>query len=230
MDALSLAADAFDPLGGRHLLDIGCGPGAMAAALAAQGARVTGIDPGAAAITAARARVPEARFAIGSAEALPFTDAAFDGAVILNALHHVPDPRAALAEAARVVRPGCPVVVVEPLAEGSFFAALRPIEDETAIRAVAQGAIAEAVSAGAFRCARDVTFVRREVFDGLDAFLERVSVVDPARRAVIRDDAAVIARAFEAAAGRDEAGRRVLMQPLRAHILVAAGIGRANPA
>lgn len=221
MDTLSLVLDAFAPVAGRHLLDIGCGPGAMAAALTGRGARVTGIDPGAAAVAAARLRAPDATFEVGSAAALPFPAGRFDGALILNALHHVPDPSAALHEAARVVRAHGPIVVVEPLAEGSFFAALKPIEDETAIRATAQAAITAAIAAGAFHCVRAVTFVRREAFAGLPAFLERVAAVDPARKAAIRDNAAATATAFAKAAEPDAAGRHVLLQPLRAHVLVA---------
>ncbi len=221
MDTLSLVLDAFAPIAGRRLVDIGCGPGAMAAALAGHGARVTGIDPGAAAVAAARARAPDCAFEAGSAESLPFADGSFDGAVILNALHHAPDPRAALDEAARVVVPGGRIVVVEPLAEGSFFVALRPVEDETAIRAAAQAAIADAIATGRFRCLSDTTFVRRETFSDRDAFLERVAAVDPARRVAIRDNAEAIAAAFVAATECDADGRYTLVQPLRAHVLVA---------
>ncbi len=222
MDSLSLILETFAPVEGRRILDIGCGPGVLAKSLAAQGAAVTGIDPGEAAIRAASDRVPAARFEQGSAEALPFPDASFDGAVILNALHHVPNPRAALDEAARVVGPGKPIVVVEPLAEGSFFAALRPIEDETEIRAAAQAAIAAAVASGAFTCARDVTFARHETFPDHVAFLARVTAVDPARAAAIRADEAGIAAAFEVAATREADGYG-LTQPLRAHVLVPTG-------
>ncbi|MFK5598373.1 class I SAM-dependent methyltransferase [Methylobacterium sp. HMF5984] len=222
MDTLSLVLDAFSPIAGRRIVDIGCGPGAMSAALAGHGARVTGIDPGEAAVAAARRRAPDCAFEICSAEALPFSDGTFGGAVILNALHHVPDPRAALHEAARVVAPGGRIVVVEPLAEGSFFSALKPVEDETAIRAAAQAAIAAAIAAGAFLCLSDRRFVRREAFADRDAFLERVAAVDPARRAAIRDNASTIADAFAAAAETDAGGRHVLSQPLRAHVLVAA--------
>lgn len=221
MDTLSLVLESFAPIEGRRILDIGCGPGVLAGALVARGAVVTGIDPGEAAIRDAAARVPGATFELASAEALPFEAARFDGAVVLNALHHVPDPGAALAEAARVVGPGRPVVVVEPLAAGSFFAALRPIEDETAIRAAAQGGIAAAIASGAFTCTREVTFERHETFPDLAAFLARVTRVDPARRAAIEADPAGIRAAFEGAAMRGEDGYG-LTQPLRAHVLIPA--------
>ena len=221
MDTLPRILDALGPIAGRRLVDIGCGSGATATALAGHGARVTGFDPGAAAIAAARASAPDCAFAAASAERLPFADGSFDGAVILNALHHVPDPRFALAEAARVVVPEGRIVVVEPLAEGSFFAALRPVEDETAIRAAAQAAIEAAIAAGRFRCLSDARFVRRETFADRDAFLERVAAVDPARRVAIRDNAAGIAAAFADAAEVDADGRHVLSQPLRIQVLVA---------
>ncbi len=123
--------------------------------------------------------MPSARFEAASAEALPFAVASFDGAVMLNALHHVPAPGRALAEAARILRKGGRLVVVEPLAEGAFFEALRPIEDETAIRAEAQAAIAGAVAAGAYACERDLTVQRRETFADAEAFFARVAAVDP---------------------------------------------------
>lgn len=222
MDALTLIRETFAPLPGKRLLDIGCGPGTLAKRLVADGAAVTGIDPGAAALETARAAVPGARFEAASAEALPFPAAHFDGAVMFNALHHVPDPAAALAEAARVLVPGGLLVVVEPLAEGSFFDALRPIEDETAVRAAAQDAIAAALDAGALLCRQDVTVMRRESFASLDAFLARVSAVDPARSATIEARRPVVDAAFHEAAEREADGRYALVQPLRIQVLQPA--------
>lgn len=219
MDSLSLVAETFDPLAGKALLDIGCGGGALVRALAARGARATGVDPSAEAIAAARAKAPEAAFHVASAERLPFADAGFDGAIFLNALHHIAGMAEALREAGRVVRPGGRIMVVEPLAAGSFFAALRPVEDETAARPAAQRAIEQALATGVMRLLRLEEFNRREAFEGLDPFLERIAAADRSRTAVIAERRAAIAGAFEAAAARDEAGRYVLEQPLRAHVL-----------
>ncbi|MCJ2067879.1 class I SAM-dependent methyltransferase [Methylobacterium sp. J-030] len=222
MDALTLIRETFAPLSGKRILDIGCGPGTLAKRLSEDGAAVTGIDPGAAALEQARAAAPGVRFESASGEALPFPDGSFDGAVLLNALHHVPDPAAALIEAARVLVPGGCVVVVEPLAAGSFFDALRPIEDETAIRAAAQDAIAAALARGALTCRRDITMERRESFASLDAFLKRVCAVDPARAATIEARRSVVEAAFETAAERAADGRYGLVQPLRIHVLEPA--------
>lgn len=219
MDTLGLIRDAFAPLPGRSLLDIGCGSGALAASLAAGGAAVTGIDSNPAAIARAAGAVPDGRFSVASGQSLPFADAAFDGAVLLNSLHHLPDPRAALREAARVVRPGGRLVVIEPLAEGSFFAALRPVEDETAVRRAAQDALDGLIATGALACRRDLTLARSEAFADLDRFLARVLATDPARAEAIRTRRAAIEAAFREAAARDPEGRFVLVQPLRACIL-----------
>ena len=222
MDALRLIRETFTPLAGKRILDIGCGTGTLAQRLAEDGAAVTGIDPGEAALAKARAAVPGARFEAASADALPFPAASFDGAVLFNALHHVPDPASALAEAIRILAPGSLLVVVEPLAEGSFFEALRPIEDETAIRAAAQAAIAESLARGAFACRRDLTVVRRESFAAHDAFLARVSAVDPAREQAIRARRSIVEAAFLDAAEREADGRYALVQPLRIHVLQPA--------
>ena len=227
MDALSVIVDAFEPIGDKRLLDVGCGHGALVKALTERGAQVTGIDPHPQAVAAAKTAVPNARIEAASAEALPFDEAAFDGVVCLNALHHTADPRKALDEMARVVVPGGRIVVVEPLAEGSFFAALRPIEDETQVRANAQEVIAAALASGAFACEREVVVERRERFENLDAFIARTVAVDPAREAAARAHRSSIEAAFAATPERDEAGRHVLVQPLRVHVLTAGRPHRA---
>ena len=220
MDALTLIRETYAPLARKALLDIGCGTGSLARALTEEGADVTGIDPGEDALAKARKAVPAARFEAVSAETLPFPDDTFDGAVMLNSLHHVPDPAKALAEAARVLRPGGRLVVIEPLASGTFFDALKPIEDETAIRAAAQAAIAHAVAEDAFACERDLTVERRESFADSEAFFTRVTAVDPDRARAIRGRRNVIEAAFSGAAVRGEDGRFALVQPLRIHVLL----------
>ncbi|MBP2150383.1 class I SAM-dependent methyltransferase [Xanthobacter flavus] len=219
--ALEVIEDWLGPLAGTSILDIGCGHGALARALTARGARVHGIDPGAEAIAAARAAVPEASFTEAGAEALPFADASFDAAIFLNSLHHVPGElmAAALGAALRVSRG--PVLVVEPLAEGSYFEVLRPVEDETAIRSLAQEALSACLARGAARLVRRLDYDDVRHVAGVDGFLARAVAVDPARRdAAERHRDAVEAQLARWGVAEAEGIR--LAQPHRALLLARA--------
>jgi 2-polyprenyl-6-hydroxyphenyl methylase / 3-demethylubiquinone-9 3-methyltransferase len=95
---------------GKTVLDLGCAGGFMAEALAQRGAQVTGIDPAAEAIDAARAhaRAQGLRIAydVGVGEALPYEDGSFDAVVCVDVLEHVADLDKVLSEVARTLRPG----------------------------------------------------------------------------------------------------------------------------
>lgn len=86
--------------------DVGCGEGQVARRLAASGVTVLGLDPSDAQLRAGVARGLGPRYVRGRAEALPWRDATFDGVVICLALEHVDAFERAIAEAARVLRPG----------------------------------------------------------------------------------------------------------------------------
>jgi SAM-dependent methyltransferase len=90
------------------VLDAGCGTGALAEAIAARDAtaRITGVDISEAFLNLARARVPGATFRRGDIARLPDADATFDAALSLLVLQFVPDRAAAVAELARVTKPG----------------------------------------------------------------------------------------------------------------------------
>ncbi len=95
---------------GKAVLDLGCAGGFMAEALDDRGATVTGIDPAAEAIAAARAHAARTgraiQYDVGVGEDLPHADAAFDAVVCVDVLEHVADLPRVLAEIARVLRPG----------------------------------------------------------------------------------------------------------------------------
>ncbi|MEE4346873.1 MAG: bifunctional 2-polyprenyl-6-hydroxyphenol methylase/3-demethylubiquinol 3-O-methyltransferase UbiG [Paracoccaceae bacterium] len=95
---------------GLEVLDLGCAGGFMAEALAARGAKVTGIDPASEAIEAARAHARDGglqiAYDVGVGEALPYAAGSFDAIVCVDVLEHVSDLTQVLAEAARVLRPG----------------------------------------------------------------------------------------------------------------------------
>jgi ubiquinone/menaquinone biosynthesis methyltransferase len=90
-------------------LDLACGTGDLACALAARGAHVVGIDASARMIDAANERgrgVPSVEFVVGDMTALEVPDASVDVVTAGYALRNVPDYKRALREIARVLRPG----------------------------------------------------------------------------------------------------------------------------
>jgi demethylmenaquinone methyltransferase/2-methoxy-6-polyprenyl-1,4-benzoquinol methylase len=93
---------------GGHVLDVATGTGLVAAELLRRGFRVTGLDQSPEMLALARRRFPrgEVELVEGTAEALPFPDAAFDHLTVTYLLRYVDDPGGTLAELARVVRPG----------------------------------------------------------------------------------------------------------------------------
>ncbi len=97
------------PTAGRWL-DVGCGTGALTAAVlaATNPIAVVGIDPSPEFLGAAQSHVsdPRARFELGDARALPVASDAYDAVVAGLVLHFISDPAPAVAEMVRAARPG----------------------------------------------------------------------------------------------------------------------------
>lgn len=99
------------PLEGREALDVGCGGGILAEALARSGARVTGIDLAEKPLRVAQLHLLESglqvNYELASAEDHAVRHAgAFDVLTCMEMLEHVPDPASAVAACARLLRPG----------------------------------------------------------------------------------------------------------------------------
>ena len=103
--------DAVGAGPGTRLLDVGCGPGTITAAAAARGADAVGVDLAVGMLALGRARHPHLELLEADAEALPFPDDGFDALVGGFILNHLPAVETALAEAARVLRPGGRIAV-----------------------------------------------------------------------------------------------------------------------
>ncbi len=91
---------------GTRLLDVASGPGYVAAAAAAAGATVVGVDFSSEMVGLAARRYPGLRFQEGDAESLAFPDQSFDAVAINFGVLHLARPDTALAEACRVLVPG----------------------------------------------------------------------------------------------------------------------------
>lgn len=91
---------------GTRVLDVATGPGWVAAEAAERGASVVGVDVAEAMIARARSAHPGLEFRWADAHGLPFADASFDAVLGNLAVMHLSRPERAMAEFARVLRPG----------------------------------------------------------------------------------------------------------------------------
>ena len=105
--------NAVAPRPGERILDLAAGTGTSSAPLAARGAAVVPCDFSLGMLRVGRRREPGLAFVAGDAMRLPFADATFDAVTISFGLRNTVDPEGALAEMARVTRPGGRLVVCE---------------------------------------------------------------------------------------------------------------------
>jgi ubiquinone/menaquinone biosynthesis C-methylase UbiE len=127
-----LRAQVLDGPPGAIVVDVGCGTGTLAIALAASGAEVIGVDgdPEVLALARAKAGADAVQWRKGTATALPLAGDSADRVVMSLLLHHlgVDAKRTALAEAVRVLRPGGRLHVADwgrphdPLMRGAAWA------------------------------------------------------------------------------------------------------------
>jgi SAM-dependent methyltransferase len=139
-------------------LDVGCGPGALTAALVGRvgAANVSAADPSEPFVEACRSRVPGVEVVVAGAEALPFGDSEFDAALSQLVVNFMSDAEAGVREMARVTRPGGVVASCvwdyagEMTLLRSFWDAAREVdpkraaaEDEAVMRWSGEGELAE---------------------------------------------------------------------------------------
>jgi len=156
---------------GLRIVDIGCGEGDVARALAGFGAKVSGFDPFIGDTAWRDHGLGAYRLARAAADAIPLSDSCADLVLFIFSLHHVPEPQlaGALSEARRVLRPGGRLMVAEPLAEGSNHYVMEPYHDETAVRLAAARALVRHATPF-FTDERVFRFSELRTFADFDAF------------------------------------------------------------
>ena len=196
---------------GEHVLDVGCGPGALTAELVSRlgAAAVTAVDPSEPFVDAARERHPDVRVEQASAEGLPFADDDFDAALAQLVVHFMADPVAGLREMARVTRGGGGVAAcVWDHATGGrgplvvYWEAAHELEpslaDESDLAGAREGHLAELMDAAGLREIEDTSLEVRAVHETFEDWWEPFTLgvgpagafaagLDDERRAELRE-------------------------------------------
>jgi len=167
-------------ISGLRVIDIGCGSGRVTEIIVGMGAHVTGVEPNPDALRRARDS-GRATYMEGTGEETGQPDDAFDLAVFSESLHHARDRFAAIEEAARIVRPGGRIVVIEPEAPDPIYEVARYIDDEAPVYADAQNAIAALVSSGRADRAAPLLYAAKYRVSNAQEMLEEMLSVDPDR-------------------------------------------------
>lgn len=197
-DELDLLASLVS-LENARLIELGCGAAGVGRKLLARfpGAHLTGLEVDERQHAKNLAEPAERlTFLAGGAQAIPLPDAQFDGALMLKSLHHVPPDcmARALAEVARVLRPGGWLYVSEPVYDGALNEVVKLYNDEGVVRAAAQAALDAAVASGRWHTEgehRFATAVRYRDFDEFEQRMMRPTYADhqltPEKIAAVRE-------------------------------------------
>jgi len=220
-DELDVLADLL-PLAEQRIIELGCGNARLARALVQRfaGSQVVALEVDAVQ-HAKNLAAPQERllFIAGTAEAVPFPDASFDGALMLKSLHHVPLAAmdAALAEVARVVRPGGWFYVSEPIYGGALNQIVRLYNDEGMVRAAAQAALDRALDAGThWTAAAEQRFAQPVRFKDWPEFAQRMLYPSFADHGITPALEARVRAAFEPHVGPEGAH---FMRPMHVRLL-----------
>ncbi len=198
-----LLADLAGVTAGQHVIDIGCGPGALTTELVRRvgAAAVSAVDPSDPFVDAARERHPGVDVRKTTAEQLPYDDATFDVALAQLVVHFMSDPVAGLGEMRRVTRPdGVVVACVWDFDGGSgplgvFWHAARRLNptaaDESALAGAREGDLGELFRAAGLRDVEESVLVVSVTHQTFDEWWEPFTLgVGPAGAHVARLDAA----------------------------------------
>jgi SAM-dependent methyltransferase len=214
--------DRLLALDGKRILELGCGRAEITRqlALGGPGREITAleVDEIQHAKNLALRDLPNVRFLLAGAEAIPVADASIDVAFMFKSLHHVPVPlmAQAFAELARVLVPGGHAYISEPIFAGDFNEILRLFHDESRVRQAAFDAISAAVAAGVLESVEQVFFKAPVHFPDFATFETRIIGATHTRHVLDADTHAEVRRRFAAHAGPD--GVR-FEQPMRVNLL-----------
>lgn len=210
------------PFDGAYVLELGCGKAEKTRALAETGrpAQIIALEVD----TIQHARnleirdLPTVSFRHGGAEAIPVDDASVDIVLMFKSLHHVPvgDMDRALAEIARVLKPGGRAWISEPVFAGDLNEVFRLFHDEQRVREAAFAAVCKAVDSGSLRLEKQMFFNTRSYFENFAQFDSRMIQVTHTNHRLAPELHQRVKEKFESFMGPDGA---TFLNPQRVDLL-----------
>ena len=168
------------PFDGATVLELGCGKAEKTRTLAETGRVKEIIALEVDMIQHARnvqiTDLPQVSFRQGGAEAIPLADASVDIVLMFKSLHHVPvaSMAAAMADIARVLKPGGLAWISEPVYAGELNEIFKLFHDEKIVREAAFAALCQAVDAGLLTSQQQLFFNTRSYFETFEQFDQRM--------------------------------------------------------
>jgi ubiquinone/menaquinone biosynthesis C-methylase UbiE len=188
--------DAVDAGPDTTILDVACGPGIVAATLAAKARAVVALDLTPEMLLQARDRCAKAgltnvTFEQGNATALPFPDSSFDGVVTRLSVHHFDAPRLVLNEMFRVLKPAgkfvlADVVSSQDAAESELHNAIEVLRDPSHVRMLPAIELTSMITAAGFMIETQTTWDQQRKFEEWASIVDDPQRVAPLRTIVQR--------------------------------------------
>ncbi|MFZ2267972.1 MAG: class I SAM-dependent methyltransferase [Azonexus sp.] len=210
------------PFDAAHVLELGCGRADKTRLLAESGrpAQILALEVD----TIQHTRnleitdLPTVRFAHGGAEAIPAAEASVDIVLMFKSLHHVPVAAmdAALAEIARVLKPGGLAWISEPVFAGELNEVFRLFHDEELVREAAFAALCKAVASGSLTLEKQLFFNTRSYFENFAQFDTRMIQVTHSDHRLSSELYRQVQEKFESFMGPDGA---TFLNPQRVDLL-----------
>lgn len=204
---------------GKNVVDVGCGEGEFASALAAKNANVTGIEIDSSKVAHARELHPNGiQFLVGKADNILVEDNSTDLITFMFSMHHVPaqEQGFALEECLRCLKSGGRLHVVEPDIVGPMTTVVKHVEDETEVRTNTQKLLDQLEDKGQFRLIEKTSYDLVRSYRDFDEIVESIVMVDEARASKLPEVRSEMEQTFLEEAEQTEQGN-MLSQPCIMH-------------
>lgn len=210
------------PLDNKHILELGCGTAVKTRDIATSGVnrRITALEVDVIAHenNLRTGDLPNVRFILAGAQAIPLEDESVDIVLMFKSLHHVPLElmEDSLREIRRVLKPAGLAYISEPVFAGDFNEILSLFNNEKEVREAAFETLRRAVDTGWFRLVEEKFFNTPRRYRDFSEFENTIINASHSQHRLDADTYARVRQSFEKHMGEDGA---LFMTPVRVDLL-----------